>query len=146
MPAAVAVPAIIGGASSVVQGIMGHKASKDAAKQQSAAADKAMAVSRDVYGQQMAGMQPYAQVGGQANSLMGRLMGAPAGATFASPGPAGMPQAPPAMVRLQAPDGSVQAVPQHLAQQFIAKGARPVTAANVGPMAPNPMSRAMGAY
>jgi hypothetical protein len=147
MPAAVAVPAIVGGATSLAQGIMGHHAASTAAKQQSAAADKAMAVSRDVYGQQMAGMQPYANVGGAANGLMGRLMGAPAGARFASAGPAqapgGMPQGGGAMVHLQAPDGSVQAVPQQFAQAFIAKGARPVSGPQGGGM-PNPMARALG--
>lgn len=94
MPAAVAVPAIVGGATSLAQGIMGHHAASTAAKQQSAAADRAMAVSRGVYNDQMAGMQPYANVGGAANGLMGRLMGAPAGARFASAGPAQAPMSP----------------------------------------------------
>lgn len=148
MPAAIAVPAIIGGASSIAQGIIGHKAASTAAKQQSAAADKAMAVNRDVYGQQMAGMQPYANTGGAANTLMGRLMGAPGGARFASAGPAqapgGMPQPQGGgMVHLRAPDGSVQAVPEQMAQAFIAKGARLVAGPQGGGMA-NPMARAFG--
>lgn len=150
MPAAVAVPAIIGGASSLVQGIAGHHAASTAAKQQSAAADKAMAVSRGVYNDQMAGMQPYANVGGQANNLMGRLMGAPAGARFASAGPpqapGGMPQQPQGggMVQMQAPDGSVQAVPQQFVQAFLAKNAKIVNGPQGGGMAPNPMARALG--
>jgi hypothetical protein len=143
MPAAVAVPAIVGGATSLAQGIMGHHAASTAAKQQSAAADKAMAVSRGVYNDQMAGMQPYANVGGAANGLMGRLMGAPAGARFASAGPQQAPAPSGPMVHLQAPDGSVQAVPQQFAQAFIAKGAKPVSGPQGGGM-PNPMARALG--
>lgn len=53
-----------------------HKASsaaKDAAKIQSAAADKALGVSRDVYDRQMSGMDPYANVGRQSMNVLGRL-------------------------------------------------------------------------
>lgn len=53
-----------------------HKASnaaKEAAKIQTGAADEALGVSKDVYNRQMYAMDPYANVGRQAMSTIGRL-------------------------------------------------------------------------
>jgi hypothetical protein len=67
----------IGGLINAGMGLFGaHKASsaaKDAAKIQQEGADKAMGVQRDVYNQQMMGMDPYANVGRQAMNTLGRL-------------------------------------------------------------------------
>lgn len=151
MPAAIAVPAIIGAASTAAQMYGAHKASsaaKQAADQQSASADKAQAFNQQVYNDQRTMMQPYV-TGGQ--SAFGSLLsgwqakqpgGAPApgpaprpsafGQAFGAPQPQqAAPQQPPmgggAMVSLRAPDGSVQDVPEQLAGQFIAKGAQRVS-------------------
>ncbi len=62
MPAAV--PLAIAG-SSLVSGALGSKASKDAAKTQASAADKALALNERIYEEQKASMQPFSQ-GGQA--------------------------------------------------------------------------------
>ena len=53
-------------------------ASKKAAEQQTASADQGLALQKDIYGQQVAGMQPYAQFGQQALGSLGSLMGFPA--------------------------------------------------------------------
>lgn len=49
------------------------KAAKDAAKEQTKAADQALGVSRDVYNRQMYAMDPYANVGRQSMNVLGRL-------------------------------------------------------------------------
>lgn len=53
-------------------------ASKKAANQQVASSDQGLALQKDIYGQQVAGMQPYAQFGQQALGSLGSLMGFPA--------------------------------------------------------------------
>jgi hypothetical protein len=151
MPAAI--PLVMVGAS-MVKGAMDSHAAKKAAKTQTAAGQQALGVQNRVYQDQMAGMAPYAQTGGAANSLMGRLMTAPGGSQFASQGPMSGPAAAPLssgfasalsgpqgptmgpqglmqtgggqMIQLRAPDGSMGSVPAHLADQFIAKGAQRV--------------------
>jgi hypothetical protein len=91
MPAAIAVPAIIGAASSLGGAAISARASGRAARQQTQAADRAAAVQRDVYQQQMALAQPYLQAGAGSVSALGRLLTPSAGARYASEAP-GTPQ------------------------------------------------------
>lgn len=71
---ALAAPAIISGAASLFGGLMGNKAAKKAAKAQTQAAEKVAGISRGVYQDQMAGMEPYAAVGRSSVNTLGRLM------------------------------------------------------------------------
>jgi hypothetical protein len=199
MPAAIAIPAIVGAASSIGGAAIQAQGAKSAAKTQQKGADRALQLQSQVYNDQRALMDPYVQAGQSSIGTLGRLMGVPEGARFASaplgqiapvpmgqqravpigqpsgvgprpqpvplgqvggPAPMGripqapvgqggepaqlgaMPQTPigapqgprlgnggPALgqmgqfVTLRAPDGSVQQVPGHLAQQYMQRGA-----------------------
>lgn len=148
------------------------RASKKAAQTQSVSADKAMALGREIYGQQRADQLPWLTAGqgavNQLAALMGinpantpaamsqpgsRLAPTPSGyatpeANFGTPGHAqwpfgatqgqnplsamrsvgasSTPSAQAAMVTLQAPDGSIQRLPEPFAAHYEALGARRV--------------------
>lgn len=135
-------------ASSAAQAYGAHKAasaSKDAAKLQTAAADRASKIYDDTY-------QPYLNKGRESISTLGRLTAAPAGSRYAAPDPTRPPQsappaprpgmsgpprpapgtlgsmapsgpgAPPGMVMIEARDGSgVRPVPEAQAQRFLSQ-------------------------
>jgi len=68
---------ILGGISAATSIIGAHKnanAQKDAAKIQSAAADRIAPIQQGVYQQQMSGMEPYAALGRQQANTMMRMM------------------------------------------------------------------------
>lgn len=74
MPAAIAIPALIGAGTQVAGAVMQSKAAKGAAKTQSQAADRAAGVTQRVYDDQRSLMQPYVQAGQSAVTSLGRLM------------------------------------------------------------------------
>lgn len=174
MPAAIAIPAIIGAAGAGAQMYGAHKAAgaaRDAANIQSRAADRAQQFNERVYNENTQRLNPYLQMG---SDSLARLfsqhwgtpyqpvqgpagMPPPGGAVPRFGAASGMPQQPDAaairqaiprtfgggggslaalqaqggpqpggLVKLQGPDGSVQAVPAQLADQFIARGAQRV--------------------
>lgn len=138
MPAAIAVPLIVGAASAgagVVGAKMQSNAVNKAAKLQTAAADKSQAFNQQVYNDQRHDLQPFVQGGTSAfQQLLGNWQAKQPGYQPPQPqaqqapspfGQAMQPQQPQGggMVQLRAPDGSVQGVPAHLADQFMAKGA-----------------------
>jgi hypothetical protein len=84
MPAAIAIPMIVGAASSVAAAKMSSNAANKAAKTQTAAADKALAANQAVYQDQRQLMAPYTQAGQSAVTTLGRLLTPGAGATYAS--------------------------------------------------------------
>lgn len=70
------------GISAGTQAYAAHKASgaaKDAAKTQVEASDKALDLQRDMYNQNRADQEPYRNVGSQAITTLGSLMGLPSG-------------------------------------------------------------------
>lgn len=80
MPAAIAIPLIVGAASTGATIYAANKASgaaKDAARQQSDSAAAAMRTQQEMMG-------PYVSAGQSAATTLGRLMGVPSGATFAA--------------------------------------------------------------
>jgi len=153
MPFPLAIPLAISAFSSIFGAKKQADSAKDAAKLQAASADRAAGVARQVYLDQMRGMEPYAAAGRGAASTLGALMTAgvpftpdrqqalanqhaappswmtsaappaPSGGTLGSL--AGMP-ASGGMVRLQAPDGSVRMVPGDQVGPLLARGARRV--------------------
>lgn len=73
MPAAILIGAGIAGIASIYAANKGANASKSAAATQSASADKALALSRDIYQDQRRLVDPYVQAGTQSlNSMMSR--------------------------------------------------------------------------
>lgn len=73
MPAAVAIPSIIGGVTSVVQGAIGAHAAHKAAAQQQQATAQAMANSQRLEQQQRQDFSPYQQAGASAVSRLGGM-------------------------------------------------------------------------
>jgi len=65
---------VLGGIGAINQ----NKAAKKAATQQVQSADQGLALQKQIYDEQKAGMQPYAQFGQQALGSLGSLMGFPA--------------------------------------------------------------------
>jgi hypothetical protein len=169
MPAAIAVPAIIGAAgvgASLYGASKASGASQEAARIQSQAANQAQAFNREVYQNQRQITNPYVQAGTESLArLMAQHWGTPYQAPQGpqgsppmqtQPGPMMPPNGPPqgslgamqqqgprlvgsgqslgamqqgpqgGMVQMQAPDGSVQAVPQHVVAQLEQRGARRV--------------------
>lgn len=157
MPAAVAVPAIVGGATSLASGLIGAHGAKSAAKTQSQAADRALAANQQVYNDQRQLMQPYVQGGQSAfqQLLSGWQHKQPGGMPSGAPAPSqgggspmsgglaaampmqGQPQGPPpgmpqggqtgGMVMMEGPDGSRRAIPQASVQMAMQRGARVVS-------------------
>lgn len=161
-------PALIAAGGSVLAGDVAATASKDAARTQAAAADRAMGVQRQVYDDARATLSPYTALGASAAGSLGSLLGLPAGgggmvtapagaAAATAPALAGTAGAPgPGMVgavegkrdpmnasgygggrggsiaslsgvqMLEAPDGTVKAVPRDRAAFYLRRGARPV--------------------
>jgi hypothetical protein len=98
------------GISAGVKAYGAHKqasAANKAADQQVASADQGLALQKDIYGQQVAGMQPYAQFGQQALGSLGSLMGFPAQTVQ---GPQGMPAS--SLLTLPNPPAGRQATPE----------------------------------
>lgn len=135
MPAAVAVPAIIGAGATIATAKIGSDAAKGAAKTQERATDRVLQVNRQVYDDQRKLVDPYVQAG---TVSLGNLMkqhwggqGMPTGAP-AEPRPVGtgrtagtsLASMGGGRVRLQAPTGEVAEVPAYLADRAIARGAR----------------------
>lgn len=90
MPAAIAIPAIIGAAgagASLVGAKMGSNAARDAAKLQTDSAAKAQQFTQRAYDDQKAALQPYMQAGQQSlGALMARYAGQPLQNRFAPGG------------------------------------------------------------
>lgn len=84
--AAITAAAIMAG-SALAGGAMAANASKNAAKTQAQSAERAQQVNADMFRQQQQMQQPYMNLGNGAASMLGRLMGSPAGARFATPAP-----------------------------------------------------------
>lgn len=154
MPAALAIPAIIGAAGVGVQAVGAKKASdasKSAAQQQQQSVTQAQQFNREAFDRQSAALAPYQQAGQQAlGNLMNRYGGSDPAAmaqranAFTSSAQQGGPAFPSAlsgyggqspmpqpggqaggMVLLSSPDGSMtKPVPAAMAQQFLAKGYR----------------------
>lgn len=156
MPAAVAIPLIVGAGSSVAGAAISAHAAGSAAKKQQDSANQALALNRDIYNQQVARTQPYVNAGYQSlNNLMqqfgsGQNFSQQVAAQLAPfQGAIGMhaqiPQGgyvppqfqvpqygPPSqanagMVMMRAPNGEVAAVPPERVQDAIAKGATRVS-------------------
>jgi hypothetical protein len=71
MPAAIAVPAIIGGGAALGGAAISAHAAGSASRQQQQAADRALAVEGRIYDEQKARLQPYMQAGSESlNRLM----------------------------------------------------------------------------
>lgn len=148
MPPLVIAGAIAGGTALAGAGIGAH-ASNKAANQQQQSADRALNFQRDVFNQSSQALSPFIHMG---QSAMGRYDERYGGAPMqpqtmvgpwqyvssavplnaTGPRPVGAGQTPQAaqgsgqMVQLRAPSGEVSAVPAHLAEQFIARGAQRV--------------------
>ena len=134
MPAAIAIPLIVGAASSVAGAAISAHAAGKAADQQRDASNQALGFQRDIFQQQQAALNPYINLG---TSAIGRYNqrygGAPAGGVgtglgFDAVGPvrpvaAYGPQTGP-VVRVQAPTGEIAMLPQAQAQIAVSKGAR----------------------
>ncbi len=116
--------AIIGGAIGGLGSIASGKAQADAmthaADLQAASNDKALAFSKERYGQLKSNEAPYQRAGVAATGGIGDLLNRAAVAKGY-----GAPMAP-QQVLLQAPDGSTRAFPADQAQHFIQLGAKPV--------------------
>lgn len=144
MPAAVLVPSLISAGTSIVGGIMGSKASKNAAKTQVESGERALGTLGSLYQQQQAAHQPYMQLGQSALGNLGALVGRPQAMPTANPatmgpGPSGQRGTPFGQtvgqsmlrpgggggpVRMRAPDGSENAVPPDQVQFFLQRGAQ----------------------
>lgn len=105
-------PSLLNIGANAVGGYFQSRAAGKAADQQAAAADKALALQRDIWNQSQANQAPYMQTGSQAITRLNGLMG---GTPIQQPQSLAnlQPQAPqqPQMVNMKAPDGSVKAVP-----------------------------------
>lgn len=128
MPAAIAIPAIVGAAgagASLVGAKMSANASRDAAKLQVQSAEKAQRFTQQTYDDQKAAMQPYMQAGQQSlGALMARYAGQPlqnrfapgggqAAEPFQVPQGGGMPQGGQSLAAVgQMPGGPAQPMPQ----------------------------------
>lgn len=149
MPAAIAIPLILGAASAgtaVAAAKIGSNAAKGVAGTQAAAADKALGVQQQTYGQARQDFEPYRQTGVNALSNLGQQAVNPAPtfqarAPMSNPGmptmgnlgasggmmppqPSPMPQAQQAggMVTMVGPDGARRPVPSSLVQQLAGRG------------------------
>lgn len=141
MPAAVAVPLIVGAgtaATSIAAAKIGSNAANKAADMQERAANRSLSLQRGVYDDQRRLVQPYVEAGGVSLSNLMKQHWGGQGMPYQAqpePRPMGMGRSPTAgmslrlgTVRLEAPDGSgVRDVPAHLAEKFIARGARRVS-------------------
>jgi hypothetical protein len=80
----IAIAAAASAAGSVASSKIQSNAAKKAASMQQQASNQGMDLQRQMYGQQMQMHSPYMGMGNSAANTLGRLMGAPAGAQFAS--------------------------------------------------------------
>src|SRR5262245_35739780 len=134
MPAAVAVPLILGGAAAGTSLYAASKqagAAKDAAAQQQAAIARALPLMQEQASIARSDLAPYAAIGGQGLSSLAALAGlssAPAGGwapvgraagTMLAGGPGGM-------VTVRAPTGQTRAVPADQVAFYLARGATQV--------------------
>lgn len=159
MPAAIAIPAIIGAAgvgTSIAGAKIAANASRDAARQQQDATNRAQAFNQQIYQDQQKLMNPYTQAGQYAlSNLMARQYGGSPNQFAPTPGygapmgqapaqgyspmlgnmggapPPQVPQGPPQvpqgdLVTLQGPDGSTKQVPRAMAPLYLQRGARMV--------------------
>ena len=125
---AIALGGIAAAGGSVASGIMQSKSANKATDAQTAANQAALDFAKQRYAQSQANQAPYMAAGTAATSGISNLLAAAAkkqGYGYTpppNPATAGAP-----MVSLKAPDGSVRQVPQDQAQQYIQRGATPVT-------------------
>jgi hypothetical protein len=114
MPAAIPlVVAGIGAGTSIYAANKQAGAAEKAAGQQVRAGEGALALQKDIYNQQVQGMSPYTNVGGQAVTTLGGLMGLPTGQVGGLQRmAAAATQAQPATTRnpFLRPDGSVKPI------------------------------------
>lgn len=85
--AALITMAIVNGGAQVASAKIQSNAAKNAVRAQQAGTDQAMQYAQNAYQQQQQLMSPYLAAGYQANNMMGRLIGPPGGARYASSGP-----------------------------------------------------------
>ena len=151
MPAAIAIPAIIGAGASIGSAAIASRAAGKAANTQSAAAERAAQYQQQMFNQatqyQQQLMAPYLGVGQASASTLGRLMGLqpsapaslpgqgaqmPTAEGLAAIGAAPMPGAPsgPAgsamsgqPVMMQGSDGSIRLVPPQMVDMLTKRGA-----------------------
>ncbi len=121
-------------AGPVIAGAIGSHASHEAANQQIAAQDRALALQKQQFDASQARTQPYVNVGTQAlNTLNGQIGNSPR-LPQNGPAPSGPMMNPYAgmspamasggqMVTLRAPDGTTKAVPANQADAWMRKGA-----------------------
>jgi hypothetical protein len=133
----------ISAGTDVAKAAISANAAKNAAKTQSAAADKSLAFQQGIYGQQQQNFAPYLAQGQNAVQQLGQRAAQPS-PTF-QPGRPQSFQAPPSMPMaslgqpnapmapqgqseplwtIQAPDGTTKQLPAAMAQQFVSRGAR----------------------
>lgn len=86
MPAAVAIPAIIGAAGSVGGALIQRHAANSATQAQTDASDKALNLQRDIYTQQRNDLAPYREGGAGAMSLLNLGLGITPQGTATVPG------------------------------------------------------------
>jgi hypothetical protein len=79
MSAAIAIPSIISAVGSVGSALIGSSASKTAAKTQTDASDKALALQKEMYNTTRSDLSPWTNAGGQAVTALSSLMGLPSG-------------------------------------------------------------------
>ncbi len=146
MPAAIAVPAIVGGAAALGGAAISAHAAGSAAKQQKAAANEATALSGRIYDEQKQMLNPYIQAGTSslarltdaywnnrpygsfAPSVGGPVTGPTPGFQSALQAPQGWqqprPQAPQGGgVLMRGPDGSTRTIAPDQVQRALAAGA-----------------------
>lgn len=78
MPAAVWVPALIAGGSSVAGSAIASHGNTEAAKTQAASSDKSLAQAKEIYEQQRADLSPYRELGYSSLGALAQGMGLPA--------------------------------------------------------------------
>lgn len=94
MPA-LAIPLVVGAGLKLFGAAKAAGAAKDAARQQSASADKAIALNQQQYLQSRQDLLPYREQGGQGLTALTALMGLPPAAPQANTGPLMPPGQPP---------------------------------------------------
>jgi hypothetical protein len=135
----------ISAGTDVAKAAISANAAKNAAKTQSAAADKSLAFQQGIYGQQQQNFAPYLAQGQNAVQQLGQRAAQPS-PTFQPGRPTSFqspPQTPMASLgqpqqgmapqgaqgglwTIQAPDGTTKQLPAQMAQQFVARGAKRV--------------------
>lgn len=116
-------PSLLNIGANAVGGYFQSRAAGKAADQQSAVADKALGLQRDMWNTTQQNQAPYMQAGSQAVTRLNDLMGGSPLQSQSQSLANLQPQAQPQMVNMKAPDGSVRPVPQSEVQHWTQRGA-----------------------